>query len=92
MHSKVNLIRALHEMSGIPKNKLSVSQTHWQERQKCAISIFIFRIIFQNRKLRMSIIYFFLIYRFYQCLNGVSIHANNFQTFDLFVMRCFCIT
>ena len=90
MHSKVNLIRALHEMSGIPKNKVSVSQTHWQERQKCAIFIFIFRIIFQNRKLRMSIIDF--VYRFYQCSNCVSIHANNFQTFDLFVMRCFCIT
>ena len=89
MHIKVNFIRTLHGMPGIPRNNLGLSQTHWQERQKFVIFIFTFRFIFQNQILGMSIINLFLICRYYQCFNVVSIRANNFQSFNLLLMRCF---
>ena len=85
MRNKVNFIRALHEMSGIPKNNSGLSQTHWQDKQNCFTFIFTFRIIFQNH---ISVISYSLS-RYYQCFNVLSIHANNFQTFNLLLMRCF---
>ena len=64
-------------MSGVHESRLSLPK-HIGRKNRIAIGL----VLHLESYIR-------IFYRYYQCFNNVSIRANNFQTFNLLLMRCF---